>query len=139
MAIFKRPQAPYADDDIEIIGAVAHPGRDLYHLLLWLPWWADLLLLSALFLATNLIFAATYSVVGGVFGAHGFLDCFYFSVETMGTIGYGEMYPTTRAAHSLVTVEALTQIFLIALTTGLVFAKFSIPRARVMFAQQPVI
>ena len=57
----------------------------------------------------------------------------------MGTIGYGEMYPVSRGAHAVVTVEALAQIFLLAVTTGLVFAKFSIPRARVQFALHPTI
>jgi inward rectifier potassium channel len=137
MAIFKRPRIWEAD--IEVVGARAHPGRDLYHLLLWLPWWVDLLILTTLFVIANLIFAAAYHAVGGVAGARGYVDEFYFSVETMGTIGYGEMYPITRAAHAIVTMEALVQIFLIAVTTGLVFAKFSIPRARVQFADKPVI
>jgi inward rectifier potassium channel len=57
----------------------------------------------------------------------------------MGTIGYGEMYPTTRAAHSIVTIEAVANIFIVAVTTGLVFAKFSIPRARVQFSKHPTI
>ena len=92
-----------------------------------------------MFVGANLFFAVGYHLIGGVFGAHGFIDEFFYSVETMGTIGYGEMYPTTRAAHAIVTVEALTQIFLLAVTTGLVFAKFSIPRARVQFAKHPTI
>ncbi|MDB4968399.1 MAG: Kef-type transport system, putative NAD-binding component [Myxococcales bacterium] len=137
MAIFK--QRRLYEQDVEVVGARAHPARDLYHLLLRLPWWADLAVLSTLFLAVNLLFATTYYVVGGIHGAKSFIDDFFFSVETMGTIGYGEMYPTTRAAHAVMTVEALTQIFLIAVTTGLVFAKFSIPRARVQFAERPVI
>jgi inward rectifier potassium channel len=91
------------------------------------------------FVLANLVFATAYHLTGGVYNAHGFLDEFFYSVETMGTIGYGEMYPTTHAAHAIVTVEALTQIFLIAVTTGLVFAKFSIPRARVQFSNNPTI
>jgi len=87
----------------------------------------------------NLTFAVAYHLIGGVHGASGFFDEFFYSVETMGTIGYGEMYPTTRAAHVIVTVEALAQIFLLAVTTGLVFAKFSIPRARVQFSKHPTI
>jgi inward rectifier potassium channel len=126
-------------DDIEIVNADQHPLRDLYHSLLRAPWWIDLLALSTAFLVANVVFAIAFWIVGGVSGAHGFADAFFFSVQTMGTIGYGSMYPAARGAHLLVTLESLTQIFLTAVTTGLVFAKFSIPRARVRFARHPVI
>lgn len=126
-------------EEIEIVGARRGIGRDLYHFFLRAPWWVDLGVLSLVFVLANLVFAVAYDLTGGVANAHDFADDFFYSVETMGTIGYGEMYPTTRAAHSLVTVEALAQVFLIAVTTGLVFAKFSIPRARVQFARHPTI
>lgn len=134
----RQPAAP-ADDEIEVVGARRIGARDLYHFLLRAPWTVDVALLSATFVLANLVFAAGFHLTGGVANAHGFVDEFFYSVETMGTIGYGEMYPTTRAAHAIVTVEAVAQIFLIAMTTGLVFAKFSIPRARVRFAAHPVV
>jgi inward rectifier potassium channel len=143
MALMKRSwrhwRTELSLDDIEVVGADDEWLRDLYHLLLRAPWWADLMALSAAFLGANLIFAWAFSVVGGVAGAHGFWDRFFFSVQTMGTIGYGAMYPQSPGAEVVVTVVALTQIFLMAVTTGLVFAKFSIPRARVNFAVHPVI
>ena len=115
-------------------------GRDLYHFFLRAPWWVDIGVLSTVFVVANLAFADRRTTsIGGVANAHGFVDEFFYSVETMGTIGYGEMYPTTHAAHAIVTLEALAQIFLLAVTTGLVFAKFSIPRARVQFARHPTI
>jgi inward rectifier potassium channel len=127
-------------EEIEIVGVQPRRfGTDIYHFFLRAPWWVDLGVLSTVFVLANLLFAVGYHVTGGVFGAHGFIDEFYFSVETMGTIGYGDLYPTTRAAHAIVTVEALAQVFLLAVTTGLVFAKFSIPRARVQFSQHPTI
>lgn len=126
-------------EEIEIVGARRGIGRDLYHFFLRAPWWVDLGVLSLVFVMANLVFAVAYDLTGGVANAHDLVDEFFYSVETMGTIGYGEMYPTTRAAHALVTVEALAQLFLIAVTTGLVFAKFSIPRARVQFARHPTI
>ena len=126
-------------EEIEIVGARRGIGRDLYHFFLRAPWWVDLAVLSLVFVMANLVFAVAYDLTGGVANAHDLVDEFFYSVETMGTIGYGEMYPTTRAAHALVTVEALAQVFLIAVTTGLVFAKFSIPRARVQFARHPTI
>jgi inward rectifier potassium channel len=137
MSILRR--GPKIVDDIEVVNAQQHPLRDLYHLLMRAPWWADIIALSSVFLTANLLFACGFWIVGGIKEAHGFADLFFFSVQTMGTIGYGSMYPTSTGAHVLVTLESLTQIFLLAVTTGLVFAKFSIPKARVRFADHPVI
>jgi inward rectifier potassium channel len=125
--------------DIEVVGASRRIGRDLYHFFLRAHWWVDVLILGAIFGAANLAFGAFYYWSGGVQGAHSFLDHFFFSVETMGTIGYGDIHPTTAAARTVMSFEALAQIFLTAVTTGLVFAKFSIPRARVRFAHHPTI
>jgi inward rectifier potassium channel len=126
-------------EEIEVVGGTRGLWRDLYHFFLRAPWWVDLLLLSTVFMLANALFAGAYLWSGGVKDAHGFWDNFFFSVETMGTVGYGEMVPKSRAAHTIMTFEALTQIFLIAVTTGLVFAKFSIPRARVQFSAHPTI
>ena len=135
----KSRRAKLTPDEIEVVGLTRTWARDLYHFMLRVPWWVDVALLSTVFLVSTLIFAVAFHLTGGVANAKGFLDHFFFSVETIGTIGYGEMYPTTAGAHAVVTVEALAQIFLLAVTTGLVFAKFSIPRARVQFALHPTI
>jgi inward rectifier potassium channel len=137
--IRKRRAKPSADQEIVVVNASSHPLRDLYHQLLRAPWWVDILALSGTFLGANLLFAIGFSIVGGIKEARSFGDLFFFSVQTMGTIGYGAMYPVSLGAHVLVTLESLTQIFLLAVTTGLVFAKFSVPRARVRFAKHPVI
>jgi inward rectifier potassium channel len=138
-AAMKKRRTVFGFNEIELVGVRRHVGRDLYHFLLRAPWSVDLLLLSATYLGTNLLFGLIYYFCGGIHGATTYWDSFFYSVETLGTIGYGEMYPTTHLAHAVVTVEALTEIFLIAVTTGLVFAKFSMPRARVQFATHPVI
>jgi inward rectifier potassium channel len=63
-----------------------------------------------------------------------FLDAYAFSVQTLGTIGYGTMSPETRAAQALVTLESVSALLFTALSTGLLFAKFSQPVGRVAFA-----
>ena len=62
-------------------------------------------------------------------------DHFFFSVQTMGTIGYGVMHPFSAAAEVLVTAEVITGVSLVALASGILFAKFSVPRARMQFAE----
>jgi inward rectifier potassium channel len=129
----------WSGDQIEVVGA-GNPGlRDLYHFLIRAPWPVTLTLIAGAWLAMNLLAAVAYLVIGGVNGAHGFADLFFFSVETSGTIGYGEMTPATTGAHLVMTVESVFSILLVALSTGLVFAKFSIPRARIRFARSPAI
>jgi inward rectifier potassium channel len=123
--------------EIAVVGAPRTPWTDLYHELLRAPWWLDILALAALFLLINLAFAFGYRAVGGVGGARpdSLADHFFFSVQTMGTIGYGVLYPQSEAAQALVTTEVIVGVSLVALTTGMLFAKFSVPRARMQFAE----
>jgi inward rectifier potassium channel len=121
--------------EIRVVGGPPPTLRDLYHWLLRVPWWAALGFIVAAYLLLNAAFAALYLAVGGIANAApgSFLDAFFFSVQTMGTIGYGAMYPATRAANVLVVAESVAGLVATALATGLVFARFSQTRARVAF------
>lgn len=116
--------------------------REPYYLLLTIPWSGFLMLMALSYVAINTLFALAY-VVGGDCIENttpgSFLDAFFFSVQTIASIGYGNMHPTTTYANVLVTLEALTSIFGIALMTGLAFARFSQPSARVIFSRVAVI
>jgi inward rectifier potassium channel len=123
--------------EIIVVGARRTPFTDLYHNLLGAPWWLDLVALSALFLVLNLLFAFAYLEVGGIAGAapDSLADHFFFSVQTMGTIGYGVMHPLTSGAEALVTAEVIVGVSLVALASGMLFSKFSVPRARMQFGE----
>jgi inward rectifier potassium channel len=97
--------------------------------------------IAAGFFAINALFAVGYYLDGGIENARpgSFADVFFFSVETMATIGYGRMAPVTLLAHILMSFEALIGMIGLALTTGLIFAKFSRPSARVRFSRYGVI
>jgi inward rectifier potassium channel len=124
-------------NEIVVVGARQTPFTDVYHHLLRAPWWLDLLALSGLFLLLNLLFALAYLSVGGIAGARdgSLADHFFFSVQTMGTIGYGVMHPLSAGAEALVTAEVLVGVSLVALASGILFAKFSVPRTRMQFAE----
>ncbi len=124
--------------DMRTIGVPAAGLRDVYHWLLRVPWWVALGTITIAYLLMNALFALVYLAVGGVAGAApgSFLDHFFFSVETMGTIGYGSMYPATRAANAVMVVESILGIMVVALATGLVFVRFALVRARVFFSRQ---
>jgi inward rectifier potassium channel len=122
---------------VVIVGDRPKPMQDLYHLWLRTTWPRGLALIAAGYVAVNALFALAYMAVGGVANSRGdFFDSMFFSVETMGTIGYGEMAPATRAAHTIVMFESITSLLLTALATGLVFTKFSLPMSRLAFSNK---
>jgi inward rectifier potassium channel len=115
---------------------------DLYHLLLTLSWAKLFAVVGAGYVITNVLFAFMYLAVGdGVENMRegDFFDAFFFSVQTMATIGYGAMYPKTLFANILVAIEALLGLLGVSVGSGLVFARFSLPKARVMFSRIAVV
>ncbi len=124
--------------DLAVRGGRPGGFTDVYYFLLRTSWTVVLAMIVGLFLTANLLFAVGYRYFG-VNGAHSFTDAFFFSVQTLGTIGYGAMYPDNLGAHILVTVEAIFGLLSTAMITGLAFAKFSRPRARIMFSRHVVI
>jgi inward rectifier potassium channel len=127
---------------IQAVGRAFAPHKDIYHLLLRCRWWQFFAFICGAFLAINALFGWIYcSEPGSIANARpgSFEDAFYFSVQTLATIGYGGMSPVTRLAHLTVTLEALCGIISVALVTGLTFAKFSRPTARIVFSDRMVI
>jgi inward rectifier potassium channel len=117
--------------------------RDVYRWLLGLSWPQFAMFVASLYIGLNLLFAALYSFqqnsIAGSTGGHWFFDCFFFSVQTLATVGYGHMYPQTLYGHIVTTVEIMSGIFLLAVMTGLIFVRFSRPIARVMFSNSMVV
>jgi inward rectifier potassium channel len=117
--------------------------REVYRWLLGLRWPQFAAFVAVVYVGLNLIFAALYSLgqdsIAGVSTSHWFLDCFFFSVQTLATVGYGHMYPQTLYGHVVSTIEIMTGIFLLAVMTGLIFVRFSRPIARVVFSKSVVI
>jgi inward rectifier potassium channel len=114
---------------------------DFYHQLMISSWPFLLLEVVGAITVINCLFALGYLVSGGIEHARrgSFADAFFFSVQTMATIGYGKMVPASILANLLASAEALTGLLAFALVTGLVFSKFSRPTARVRFTRNAVI
>lgn len=129
------------EQQIAVVGAQRTTLRDFYHLFLRARWSLALAWIVAAYLALNALFALAYCVTGGVAHARpgSFFDAFCFSVQTMGTVGYGSMYPASAAANVVVIAESVTSLVVTALATGLVFAKFSRSTGRVAFSRHAVI
>ena len=122
---------------------VARPENNFYHWLLGTSWTRFLLLVIAVYLGTNLLFAFAYLACGDGAITHAqpgsLLDVFFFSVQTMATIGYGRMTPVGSWPNAIVTFEAFFGIVYSALTTGLAFARFTRPTAGVRFSKVAVV
>jgi inward rectifier potassium channel len=122
------------------LGARQGFGDDIYHFLLVASWARVIALVAAIYLGCNLVFACLYTAGGDcVANASSFADRFFFSVQTFSTIGYGVMSPKTGFASVVVTAEAFVGLIMVAMATGLMFAKFSRPTSRVLFSDKMLI
>ena len=123
------------------IGHAKDGWRDFYHFLLTVPLWRLMLTLTGGYVAINAVFALAYMVVGGVAGVRpgDYLGYFFFSVETISTVGYGQTWPHSFGAHVVMTIESFFGLYNLAIATGLLFARFSRPTARIMFSDRAVV
>ncbi|GGE98666.1 inward rectifier potassium channel protein [Aliidongia dinghuensis] len=116
--------------------------RDPYHLAIALTWPQFLAALFALYSGVNLVFAMLYWLAPGSVAnarAGSFGDVFFFSMETLATVGYGDMYPATVYGRWIAGCEIVCGLAFTAILTGLTFVRFSRPRAKMVFAANPVV
>jgi inward rectifier potassium channel len=113
---------------------------DAYHFLRTASWLKIIGLFAAGFVGSNLLFALLLYVGDAhVQNATGFVDMFWFSVQTMATIGYGYLAPMDAISNTIVMVDSFFGILYTALITGIIFARFSTPRARILFSKVALI
>ncbi len=129
-------------ETLKRIGLTNSWWHDLYHEMNTISWGRFLAIAVTIYLGANVLFACLYLLQPGAIGQArpgDFGDAFFFSVQTMATIGYGKLTPDTVYANLLVTVQTVFAMLLLALTTGMMFARFSRPTARVLFSRSAVI
>lgn len=126
------------DGTLNVSGAPSAPlVRDLYHRLISGSWSQLLVVLALTFFGANAFFALAYLAGGSAIEnarPGSFADAYFFSVQTLATIGYGKLAPITTYANVLVSIESFLGLLGLAIATGLIFAKFSRPTARVLFS-----
>jgi len=123
------------------VNATKYDWRDIYHFILTLSWPQFAGLVLGIYVFINLCFAMLYllggrCIAGLVPGS--FSDAFFFSVETLATVGYGHAYPDTLYGHCVATLEIMVGLFGLAVMTGLIFVRFSRPTARIKFSEVAV-
>jgi len=124
------------------LNARKYDWRDIYHLILTLTWPQFAGMVLGIYLCINLIFATLYFLGGNCIAEltpGSYSDVFFFSVETLATVGYGHAYPATLYGHCIATLEILVGLFGLAVLTGLIFVRFSRPTARIKFSTVAVV
>jgi inward rectifier potassium channel len=115
---------------------------DLYYWVMEMSWLAFVALVSAMFAATNIVFGLIYTAMPGSIAnavPGSLADGLFFSIDTLGTVGYGFMYPTTHVAHAVAAIEILVGLFFSATMTGMIFSRFARPRTSLIFSRSAVI
>lgn len=150
----KRPRAPSSLSDsivnrdrvdVRTIGLRRRLSTDIYHSLVGMGWSRFFATFAAVFITINAVFAILYTLAPNELeGGHtdempAFLRDFFFSVHTLATVGYGNVVPRSLLGNVIVTVEIGCGILLIAVTSGLMFARFSRPSARILFSQVAIV
>lgn len=134
---------PDGSSNVRRVGGPPRGWRgELSHFLLTVSWPTFIAVVAVVYVAVNLAFALLYLACGnGIENARegSLADAFFFSVQTIATIGYGRMNPVGMAANLLVTVETLAGGMGLAVLAGLGYARFTRPTAAVMFSRQAVV
>lgn len=136
------PGPSSAAPEVVKIGLDQRTFDDVYHFMMEASWPRLLVIIAAMYLSTNAIFAGLYLLGGdSITGAEkgSFPDAFFFSVQTLSTVGYGVMAPKGMLGGALVTFEAFIGLLGMAMASGLMFSKFARPTARVIFSSKVII
>jgi inward rectifier potassium channel len=116
----------------------------IYHTLLKMSRIKFLLMVFVFYTATNLVFASIYLMIGieHLAGAtvsnnffSNFSQAFFFSSQTMTTVGYGHVAPSGLIANCIASVESFLGIMTFAIVTGMFYARFSRPKAFIQFSE----
>ena len=123
-------------------GVTRYDLRDIYHQAIETSWSRFFLALFVVDIAINCVFAILYLVRPGTIQnarPGSFSDAFFFSLETLATVGYGEMAPGSLYGHIVSAAEIMVGLTFTAIMTGLIFVRFSKPKAKIIYAEKVVV
>jgi inward rectifier potassium channel len=114
---------------------------DLYHTFLNITWKRFIVIVLIGYMVANLFFASLYYLAGtqnfgnlsNVDERHKFTELFFFSAQTLTTVGYGYIYPKGTLVSSIAAIESMTGLLVFALATGVLYGRFSKPRASIRY------
>ena len=124
-----------------------HIGFDIYHWLLSITWVQFISLVFISYIAVNTMFAMIYFSIGaekfgGIemgTGSEKFSQLFFFSAQTLTTVGYGHIFPNSVFASSVSAIESMLGLMGFALVTGLLYGRFSKPKADIQYSRHAIV
>ncbi|MFZ6755290.1 ion channel [Undibacterium sp. Dicai25W] len=130
-----------AGREVVTYGLDSHIWQDIYYYAMSCSWPRFFGAIAVTFVLFNLVFAGLFMLVPNSIAnmqPNNFLGAYFFSVETLATVGYGDMHPMTVYGHAIASIEIFVGMASVAVTTGMIFARFSRPRSSIIFAEHPV-
>lgn len=120
---------------------------DVYHTLINMSWTRFLLLVFTSYFIVNITFASVYFFIGPEkFGNidlsstyKSFLDLFFFSAQTLTTVGYGYVYPASPASSTVAAIESMLGLLSFAIATGVLYGRFSRPNATILYSENMLV
>ena len=124
-----------------------HIGFDIYHWLLGISWLQFIGLVFMSYVGVNTIFAIVYFLIGADkfgglltgYGSENFYQLFFFSAQTLTTVGYGHIYPNSVLTSSVSSIESMLGLMGFALVTGILYGRFSKPKADIQYSNDAVV
>lgn len=118
-----------------------------YHNLIAMPWWKFNLLLIVAYITVNLLFTLLYYLLGAeningmvyTNNLEKFAEVFFFSAQSLTTVGYGRLNPVGVLQGSIATFESMIGLLSFAVATGLLYGRFSRPNAKLIFSDKAII
>lgn len=132
----------FGGTEVTKTGATRFDLRDPYHMAVSLSWPGFFLATLGTHVVINLVFAALYMAAPGCISnlpSGSLLAAYFFSLETLSTVAYGDSLPTTLYGHITVSTEILIGTVFTAIFTGLIFVRFARPKSKIMFADKAVV
>lgn len=119
----------------------------LFHWMIHVSWFKFFSFVVVSYILVNLLFGGTYYLVGPEFltespegkGLDSFLHCFYFSSQTLTTVGFGRISPTGNVSSIVAAFEAMVGVLGFAFATGILYGRFSKAKAKILFSDKVVI
>ncbi|MGB3948722.1 MAG: ion channel [Bacteroidia bacterium] len=129
------------------IGQSYVKSTSIYHALITMKWFGFYSIITSYFIIINLLFATLYYVTGidGLRGVEGdsdfdkFWEAFFFSTQTISTVGFGRLSPGSHVASAIAAFESLLGLLGFAVVTGLIYGRFARPKARIMFSEKAIL
>lgn len=121
---------------------------EFYHRLITMSWTKFIVLIFAAYAIVNFLFAVIYYLMGAeklsmdtshMHEGEKFMEVFFFSSQTLTTLGYGRIAPVGPLASTISAIEAMIGLLGFALATGLLYGRFSRPQAKLMYSQNAVV